>query len=145
MDSVDFGEVFAFTAIDIFSKEADVILRPSLTAHDGVIFLDTCMRRRFNGHSDLIQADGGSEFKDEFRRKVLNYTNRFRIASPYKKNEQAYVESFNRTLRKKCLGWSKFGAHQLSKLTPVVEELLKRYHYHRPHIGLGMRPPLDEV
>ena len=30
MDTVDFGEVFAFTAVDIYSREADVVLRPSL-------------------------------------------------------------------------------------------------------------------
>jgi len=32
MDSVDFGDIFAFTGIDIFSKEAEVALYPSLTA-----------------------------------------------------------------------------------------------------------------
>lgn len=143
MDSIDFGQVFAFTGIDIYSKEADVLLRPSLTARDGVIFLDTCMTRRFNGHSNLIQADGGSEFKDEFKRKVYQYTDRFRIASPYKKNEQAYIESFNRTVRKECLGWGKYRADQIPRLTPVVNQFLERYHYHRPHISLGMKPPLE--
>ncbi len=143
MDSIDFGEVFAFTGVDIYSKEADVILRPSLTAKDGVIFLDTCMSRRFNGHSDLIQTDGGSEFKDEFKRKVYQYTDRFRIASPYKKNEQAYIESFNRTVRKECLGWVKYKANQIPQLTLVVNQFLDRYHYHRPHINKGMRPPLE--
>lgn len=39
MDTIDFGSVFAFTAVDIYSREADVILRPSLTSEDGVIFL----------------------------------------------------------------------------------------------------------
>jgi len=33
MDSVDFGGLFAFTAVDIFSREADVLLCPALTAH----------------------------------------------------------------------------------------------------------------
>lgn len=145
MDTIDFGEVFAFTGIDIYSKEADVLLRPSLTAKDGVIFLDTCMQRRFNGHADLIQADGGSEFKDEFRKKVYQYTDRFRVASPYKKNEQAFVESFNRSVRKECLGWGKYRSSDIPQLTPVVETFLKRYHYHRPHISLGMKPPLDGV
>ena len=74
MDTVDFGEIFAFTAVDIYSRETDIVLRPSLTSHDGAIFLDTCMRRRFNLHSELIQSDGGPEFKDEFRRKVHKYT-----------------------------------------------------------------------
>lgn len=142
MDTIDFGQIFAFTAVDIFSKEADVLLRPSLTSADGVIFLDSCMERRFDGHTDLLQADGGPEFKDKFKEKVLIYADRFRVSRPYKKNEQAYIESFNRTVRKECLGWSKYKAYEIPELTGYVETFLERYHYHRPHISLGMKPPL---
>lgn len=143
MDTVDFGGIFAFTAVDIFSKEADVVLAPELTSQHGVRFLDTCMKRRFNLHSDMIQADGGHEFKDKFKAKVYNYTDRFRVSRPYKKNEQSYIESFNRTVRKECLGWSKYRRKDIPELTLVVDEFLNRYHYHRPHIGLGMKPPLE--
>ena len=38
VDTVHFGSVFAFTAVDIFSREADVLLRASVTAADGVVF-----------------------------------------------------------------------------------------------------------
>ena len=31
MDSVNFGGLFAFTAIDILTREADVLLTPELT------------------------------------------------------------------------------------------------------------------
>lgn len=143
MDSIDFGGIFAFTAVDIFSKEADIILAPELTSKQGVRFLDICMKRRFNCHSEMIQADGGHEFKDKFKAKVLNYADRFRVARPYKKNEQSFIESFNRTVRKECLGWSKYKRKDLPQLEPVVDEFLNRYHYHRPHIGLGMKPPLE--
>lgn len=143
MDTVDFGEVFAFTAVDIFSKEADVLLRPALTSLDGELFLDTCMERRFNSYSELIQTDGGHEFKDKFKQKVHQYTQRHRVASPYKKNEQAYVESFNRTLRKECLGWGNYKPKDLPDLNIYVQQFLERYHYHRPHISLGMKPPLQ--
>lgn len=143
MDTIDFGELFAFTAVDIFSKEADVILRPSLTSADGVIFLDTCMQRRFNRYSDLIQADGGPEFKDKFTERVYAYTERFRISRPYKKNEQSFIESFNRTVRKECLGWNKYKRSELTEATALVETFLDRYHYHRPHMSLGMKSPLS--
>jgi len=142
MDTVDFGEIFAFTGVDIFSKEVDVLLRPSLTSHDGLVFLETAMKRRFNGYSDLIQADGGPEFKDEFRKNVLRFTNRYRVARPYKKNEQSYIESFNRSLRKECLGWAKYRIKQLPELTKEVEEYLTWYHQRRPHLGLDMKTPL---
>lgn len=37
MDSIDFGGVFAFTAIDIWSREADIVLRPGLTSQDAAL------------------------------------------------------------------------------------------------------------
>lgn len=143
MDSVDFGEVFAFTGVDIFSREADVFLAPALTARFGYSFLKQAMCRRFHGFVRTIQTDGGSEFKEEFKQHVLEYTNRHRVAHPYKKNEQAYIESFNRTLRKECLGWIKYKPSEIPELTEYVENFLNRYHYHRPHMGLGMKPPLE--
>jgi len=99
MDPVDFGQVFAFTAVDIFSREADVLLRPSLTARDGLAFLERSMARRFGGRVALLQTDGGSEFEAEFSEAAPLYCQRHRIARPYKKNEQALIESFNRTVR----------------------------------------------
>lgn len=143
MDTVDFGELFAFTGVDIYTKEVDVLITPSLTSHDGLIYLETSMDRRFGGHSDLIQTDGGPEFKDEFKSNVLRFSDRHRIARPYKKNEQSYIESFNRSLRKECLGWTKYKKNQLNELNGIVINYLEKYHYHRPHISLGMKPPLE--
>lgn len=142
MDTVDFGNIFAFTGIDIYTREASVKLYPSLTAKDGLDFLNYSFSNQFN-HTELLQADGGSEFKAEFRSNVFKFADRFRIAKPYRKNEQAYIESFNRTVRKECLGWSKYQPDQIPQLTIVVNQFLDRYHYHRPHIGRGMKPPLE--
>ena len=144
-DTVHFGFVFAFTAIDIFSREADVLLRASVTSDDGVVFLRSCMKRRFNGHVELLQNDGGPEFKGEFALRARLFCDRHRIARPYKKNEQAHIESFNRTLRKECLGWSKYKPSQMTLLQERVELFLLRYHYHRPHLAFEpMRPPLNK-
>ena len=144
MDSIDFGEVFAFTGIDIYSKEADIRLSGALTAQEGYLFLQGCMQRRFDGYVELIQTDGGPEFKEEFAARVLEYTARHRVARPYKKNEQSYIESFNRTVRKECLGWSKYKKREIAFLQKEVAEFLDYYHYTRPHLSLGMKPPVDE-
>lgn len=144
MDTIDFGEVFAFTGVDIFSKEADVLLSPQLDSFYGYQFLKQSMTRRFNNFVELIQTDGGPEFKDEFKKHVLEYTERHRIAHPYKKNEQSYIESFNRSFRKECLGWAKYRIKELPVLQKEVEEYLLYYHKTRPHISLGMRPPLRD-
>jgi transposase len=68
VDTVHFGQVFAFTAVDIFSREADVILRRSVTADDGVVFLRIAMARRFNsgcplGGSNCCKAMAGRSSK----------------------------------------------------------------------------------
>lgn len=141
MDTVDFGELFAFTSVDIFTKEVDVIIRPSLTSFDGLISLETCMNRRFNNHSNLIQADGGHEFKDEFKKNVLRFADRYRVARPYKKNEQSYIESFNRSLRKECLGWIKYKHKDIPMLETEVFNYLDYYHNKRVHLSLNLKTP----
>ena len=102
------------------------------------------MSRRFTGHVEGLQTDGGPEFKGAFAQQARAYCDRHRIARPYKKNEQASIESFNRTLRKECLGWGTYRVEDLPQLIPAVHMLLDRYHYHRPHLGLSpLRPPLQ--
>ena len=44
MDTLDLGELYAFTAIDTFTKEAQVVIRPSLQAEDGKAALEQIMR-----------------------------------------------------------------------------------------------------
>jgi transposase len=147
MDTIDFGRVFAFTAVDIFSREADVFLADELTSAQGKAFLHQCMARRFTpGHVQIVQTDGGPEFKGEFAQAVCTFCERHRLARPYKKNEQSYIESFNRTVRKECLGWGKYDPDELPALSNEVEAFLWRYHYHRPHLAFApMRPPLRHL
>ena len=75
MDTVMFGGLFAFTGIDIYSREADIMMAPALTAAYGRAFLEQAMHRRFDGGVELIQTDGGSEFKEAFAERVLAYFN----------------------------------------------------------------------
>lgn len=145
MDTIDFGRLFAFTAIDCFSREADVLVAPELTSLYGYHFLIQSMARRFDNHVEVLQTDGGPEFKDKFTDHVYEFCDRHRISRPYKKNEQSFIESFNRTVRKECLGWTNYKPNQLTDCTGMIESFLERYHYHRPHMGLGMRPPLTKI
>jgi len=79
--SGDFGELYVFTAVDIFSKEADVLIVPELTSRYGCEFLFRSMRRRFGGHVHLIQTDGGPEFKAEFLDNALLFCDRHRVVT----------------------------------------------------------------
>ncbi len=142
MDTIDFGEIFAFTAYDIFTREGQVVLRPGLTAQDGQAALRVFMA--YFGHCHTIQTDGGSEFEAEFAQLVPTAADQHRIARPYKKNEQAFIERFNRTVRHECLGWEKYVPSQIPFLQGDVAVWLDYYHFVRPSMAFEpMRPPLS--
>lgn len=64
------------------------------------------------------------------------------MAHPYRQHEQAFVESFRRTLRKECLDWWKYKFSEKDALQEEVQQYLDYYHYHRPHSGLSTQPLL---
>lgn len=138
-DTVDFGELFAYTAVDICTREASVVLLPALTGFYGAVALTQQME--YFKHVELIQRDGGHEFKAEWELVVPTFANQVRTSRPYKKNEQAFIESFNRTLRKECLGWGRYTIRDLPRLQQKVQHFLHLYNTERPHLSLGMKAP----
>jgi transposase InsO family protein len=140
MDTVDFGGLYAYSAIDTYTREVQVVLLPGLTGEDGSKALDLVMA--YFGSCEVLQTDGGREFKGQFEQRVRCYARRHRVARPYRQNEQAFVESFHRTLRKECLGWWKYKVSEKDALHEEVQQYLGYYHYQRPHLRLGMQPPL---
>lgn len=140
-DTVDFGGVYAFTAIDTYTKEVSVVMRPRQTAKDGVIALQQQLRDF--GKIDHIQRDGGSEFKAEWHQYASQHIPSIRTARPYKKNEQAFIERFNGILRKECLGYAKYKKQDLAKIQAQVDTYLHYYHTKRPHLSLNMKTPYE--
>lgn len=140
-DTVDFGELFAFTSVDIFTREAQVVVRPALEATDGAEALKQQMD--YFQFSDMLQRDGGPEFKAEWNQIARSYCHRVRTARPYKKNEQSYIESFNRTLRKECLGWLKYRKKDLMAVQTRVDQFLEFYNNQRPHLSLNLLSPKE--
>jgi transposase InsO family protein len=139
MDTLVLGEVYAYTAIDTFTREARIVMRPSLQAEDGRIALEAIMPSL--GPCELLQTDGGSEFKAACAEKMYLYAQRHRIARPYKKNEQAFIEAFHSTLRREEFGRTPFKAADLEWVQQRAAAFLEYYHHKRPHMSLGMRTP----
>jgi len=94
MDTVDFGELYAYTAVDIYTREAQVVMLPGLTGQDGRKALESVMA--YFGSCEVLQTDGGKEFLGEFEERVGCYAGRHRMARPYHKNEQAFGFIFQR-------------------------------------------------
>ncbi len=111
MDTIDLGDVFAFTAVDTFTREGLVVLRPGLTAKDGEAALIEF--KAYLGHCQTIQTDGGSEFEAEFAELAPTACDHHRIPRPYKKYEQAFIERFNLTVRHECLDWGNYTTDQI--------------------------------
>lgn len=139
MDTVDFGGVFAFTAIDTYTREASVILKPFLDSKAGEeSFIEHL--KRF-GRIEHLQRDGGKEFKGECEKRALQFVKKLRTAKPYKKNEQAFIERFNGILRKECLGYGDYTIKDIPLLNQKLQEFLNYYHFERPHLSLNMLTP----
>jgi transposase InsO family protein len=139
VDTVDLGEVYAYTAIDTFTREAAIVIRPSLQAVDGRLALEQLMHRF--GHVQVLQTDGGSEFKAECAAGMHRWADRHRIARAYKKNEQAFIEAFNGTLRREEFGHIRFQADELDLAQHDADIFLDYYHHRRPHLSLEMQTP----
>jgi len=139
VDTVDLGEVYAYTAIDTFTREAAVVMRPSLQAADGRVALEQLMA--VFGRVSLLQTDGGSEFKAECAEGMHRWADQHRIARAYKKNEQAFIEAFNGTLRREEFGALKFRVDELELAQHYADAFLDYYHHRRPHLSLDMLTP----
>lgn len=142
-DTVDFGGLYAFTAIDTYTKEASVIIRSRLTSFDGAEALKAQLK--YFTKIDHIQRDGGPEFKKDWQIYATAHIPSIRTARPYKKNEQAFIERFNGILRKECLGYAQYKKRDLERVQRYVNEFLDYYHTKRPHLSLNMKTPAQFV
>lgn len=143
-DTVDFGELFAFTSIDIFTKEPVVVMATDLTSQSGIESLK--IQRNYFDQVELHQSDEGPEFKGKFVETVQSNGAKHRYSRPYKKNDQAHIENFNRSLRKECLGWGKYKKTDLEKVQTRVDRYLEHWLTQRWHMGLPeMQTPAQFV
>lgn len=133
-DTVDLGgSVYAYTAIDIFTKEPSIYIGTNLEMATGATafaFHDT-----FYGKTQLHQSDGGSEFQTTFR-EAVEAVAKHRYSRPYKKNEQSHIENFNKSLRSECFPRGEYQQKDVAKLQIQAEEFTKHYINRRWHMGL---------
>lgn len=140
-DTVDLGSLYAFTAIDTYTKEASVVVRQHLTSSDGRQALK--IQSQQFGTIEHIQRDGWFEFKGKWQDYAQKHIPSIRTARPYKKNEQAFIERFNGILRKECLGHADYKKRELNQVQQSVDKFLDYYHTKRPHLSLDMQTPYE--
>jgi IS30 family transposase len=133
-DTVDLGGgVYAYTAIDIFSKEPSVFIGTDLEMTTGARAF--ACHHLFYGQTGLHQSDNGSEFQTTFR-DAVEVVSRHRYSRPYKKNEQSHIENFNKSLRSECFPGSEYKQKDVAKLQEQAHRFTEHYINRRWHMGL---------
>ena len=134
-DTVDLGGgVYAYTAIDIFTKEPSILMASNLEMATGA----TAHQFHDNYYGSVIthQSDGGSEFQKLYKEAVLASGAKHRYSRPYKKNEQSHIENFNKSLRSECFPRGEYNQTNIPKLQQQANEYTKHYIHRRWHMGL---------
>lgn len=133
-DTVDLGGgVYAYTAIDIFTKEPSVIIDTNLEMSTGATAFSR--HHAFYGAVVLHQSDNGSEFQTAFR-EAVEAVAEHRYSRPYKKNEQSHIENFNKSLRSECFPRGEYQQKDVEKLQKQADRYITHYIHRRWHMGL---------
>jgi putative transposase len=136
---VDGRRFRALTVVDIFTRESLAIeAGQSLKGEDVVGVLNRLRQDR--GVPRMLFCDNGAEFTSQVM-DLWAYQNGVQIdfSRPGKPTDNAYVESFNGTLRAECLNAHWFTS--LSEAKQVIEAWRREYNESRPHRALGEKTP----
>lgn len=131
------------TVIDVFSREClATTVGARLRAEDVVRTLMTITSKR--GAPVRIFCDNGSEFSGRIT-DLWAYNNKVTLAfsRPGKPTDDAFIESFNRSLRDECLNCHWFTSYNDAKVK--IEAWKEEYNRSRPHRALNNLTPLEYV
>ena len=129
----------ALTVLDIFTRESLAIeVGQSLKGEAVVKVLNRLKAQR--GVPKMLFCDNGSEFTSQIL-DLWAYHNGVRIdfSRPGKPTDNAFVESFNGSLRDECLNAHWFAS--LSEAKGIIEAWRREYNESRPHRALGQQTP----
>lgn len=140
-DGMAGSQLFIYTLLDVYSRWAFAAPSLLINTHRSLGFVELA-KRSAPFHFQTLQSDHGSEFSKWFTKRVdergLNHRHS-RIRTP---NDNAHLERFNRTIQDECISriprniliWKK-----------EIPEYLRYYNTERPHMGLGMKTPIDMI
>ena len=141
-DSLYNGKRFrALTIIDIFTREClKIYANRSVKGEDVANELERIATRR--GYPKKIRVDNGPEFIS----KVLDawaYNNEVKLdfSRPGKPTDNAFIESFNGSLRDECLNTNWFLS--IEDVRCKLDIWQKDYNEYRPHSSLGNLTPTE--
>lgn len=129
---------FVYTLIDLKTRWAYSEYSARISPHESSLFVAAAQRAAPFVFT-LIQTDNGQEFSKQFEAELtkLNITQRrIRLG---RKNDNAHIERFNRTLQDECLGrWP-----GIPGIQQKLDTYLDFYNNTRLHSGIQYRTPQE--
>ena len=141
-DQLSGGQKFRIlTVVDVYSREGLAIeVDYRLKAENVVEVLNRLVRQR--GAPKFLFADNGAEFTGHLVDLWAYHHNvRIDFSRPGKPTDNAFIETFNGSLRDECLNLHWFD--NLVEAKHLIEAWRIDYNVSRPHMGIGNIPPKE--
>ena len=129
---------YAFTAIDVVSKQAAVHVASTISATQGAVAWAKAVARL--GLPKAVVTDHGSENLGAFAAAVKAAQVPHYFARPRTPKDKPHVERFIGTIERECLQWGGV-ALNLADQQQIIDQWLVKYHRYRPHQALGYLTP----
>ena len=141
-DQLSGGQKFRIlTVVDVYSREGLAIeVDYRLRGENVVEVLNRLVRQR--GAPKFLFADNGAEFTGHLVDLWAYHHNvRIDFSRPGKPTDNAFIETFNGSLRDECLNLHWFD--NLAEAKRLIEVWRIDYNVSRPHMGIGNIPPKE--
>lgn len=141
-DELSNGQKFrALTVVDVFSREGLAIeVGQRLRGEHVVSVLNRLVRQR--AAPKYLFADNGAEFTGQLVDLwAYHHGTRIDFSRPGKPTDNAFIETFNGSLRDECLNVHWFAT--VAEASTLIEAWRREYNESRPHAALGYLSPSE--
>ena len=133
------NRIYVYTIIDLYSRWAYAEAVSKIGANQSVEFVNRAINVspfKF----EMIQTDHGSEFSRWFTHGCWRHGIKHRHGRVRQKNDNAYIERFNRTIQEECLDGV---IHKLKEYQKALPNWLQYYNTERLHMGIDFKTPQE--
>jgi transposase InsO family protein len=133
-------KLYAFCAIDVFTKEAVVTIASSSSSRNALKCIKLAIARF--GTKITFVNDNGSENMKDVEEYLKKHKMRQYWARPHRPKDKPCVERFIGTLQREFLDYQ-YDAMGVADLQFAVNQWLDKYHFYRPHDSLALLTPAE--
>ena len=145
IDTVHMGphdrRLYVYTLLDVCSRWAWALPCVGICTRKSLWFVEEAQLAA-TFPFQTIQSDHGSEFSKWFTLRAGERGMSHRHSRVRRPTDNGHLERFNRTLQQECLRRIPWSLRSWQKEIP---EYLRYYNTERPHMGLGMKTPIEII